>query len=103
MRILASIILLLVLGGARAGDGPAYPDNCDYTGSERRAMCGDQCIGRRNSCYCGTYNDYFNPYSADEQCCLESTTPAPTPACPGTRCVWASAGVRETIRFVAPT
>ena len=30
-------------------------------------------------------------------------TPVPTPACPGMRCVGASAGVRETIRCVAPT
>ena len=31
------------------------------------------------------------------------TTPAPTPAFPGRRCVRASAGVREIIRCVAPT
>ena len=54
MRILALIIpLLVLLGGVRAGDGPAYPDTCDYTGS---VMCGDQCIGIGVDyyCYCGS-------------------------------------------------
>ena len=66
MRILASIILLLE--GVRAGDGPAYPDTCNYN---EGAMCGDQCIGLDNGCYCGSDTDYFFPYYSDEHCCPE--------------------------------
>ena len=69
MRILASIIPLLVLGGVRAGDGPAYPDTCDYT---EFTMCGDQCIYFRDSCYCGSDTDIDLYSSDDEHCCLES-------------------------------
>ena len=71
MRILASIIPLLVLGGVRAGEGPAYPDTCSYT---RGVMCGDQFIRDADDyCYCGSYTDTdaFQPYYTDEHCCLE--------------------------------
>ena len=71
MRILAFIILLLVLGGVRAGDGPAYPDTCEYT--DRMVMCGDQCIW--GECYCGSgislIDDLIEPYYDDVYCCLE--------------------------------
>ena len=72
MRFLASIIpLLLLLGGVRAGDGPAYNDTCFYSGKE--AMCGDQCMYKIRSCYCRYDTDYSRPYSTDYHwhCCLE--------------------------------
>ena len=77
MRILASIILmLLVLGGVRAGDGPTYNDTCNYS-ELGRGMCGDQCIGRDDYCSCLTMTemtDYaivsFQPYFSDTHCCL---------------------------------
>ena len=70
MRILSSILLLLVLKGVKAGDGPAYPDTCDY---DWGAMCGDQCIGMGNKCYCGSdlQTGIFWPYFDNEHCCLE--------------------------------
>ena len=82
MRILVSIItLLLVLGGVRAGDSPAYPDTCGYTDGAM-VMCGDQCIGQYAYCYCGFETEKFppyygnryvkfQPYYTDEHCCLE--------------------------------
>ena len=72
MRILASIILLLVLGGVRADDGPAYPDTCDYTESGWSVMCGNKCIERDNWCNCnGSDTDWFRPYVDNVHCCLE--------------------------------
>ena len=70
MRILASIILLLLLVGVRAGDGPAYPDTCDYTERDR-GMCGDLCIRGYDYCFCGPKTDGFRPWVSDEHCCLE--------------------------------
>ena len=58
---------------SQAGDnlgGPSYPDTCNYT--EYRDMCGDQCIGWRDSCYCGS--DTIRLLSDDEHCCGESCT-----------------------------
>ncbi len=83
MRILASIILLLlVLRGVRAGEGPAFNDTCNYAWREggrfgrREVMCGNQCIGSGDYCYCGDDifqlpNDVGSPYPTGEHCCLE--------------------------------
>ena len=69
MRILASIIPLLLLGGVRADDGrPTNTDRCDYT---KKIRCGDQCLLGAVSCYCGSDTDYFYPSRTDEHCCLE--------------------------------
>ena len=84
MKILATVTLLVLVVAVRAGDpvdsavpsNADSPDTCDYT---ERQMCGDQCIGRTDWCYCGFVStggsDKIRPGLDDEPyCCGESCT-----------------------------